>query len=113
MENQDLIENIYDRPEGKRKDQDYARDYAITLNLGADQEKRYKAQDDSAKAKKDQQLVNIRVRQLSLAKILVKIHGRDPQLLVKGHTHLGHSYLEYKCYDQAYDHLRNTLNSSC
>ena len=37
MDNPELIENIYDRSEGKKKEQDYARDYAITLNLGADQ----------------------------------------------------------------------------
>lgn len=30
-------------------------------------------------------------------------------MLVKGHTHLGHSYLDYKCHDQSYDHLRMAL----
>ena len=40
---------------------------------------------------------------------MVKIHGRDPRLLVKGHTHLGHAYLDCKFHDQAYDHLKMAL----
>ena len=27
-------------------------------------------------------------------------------MLVKAHTHLAHAYLEHKCYDQAYEHLK-------
>lgn len=65
--------------------------------------------EDTASSMRDEQLVNLRVKQLALAKILVKIHGREAFLLVKGHTHLGHAYLEYKCYDQAYDHLKIAL----
>jgi tetratricopeptide (TPR) repeat protein len=30
-------------------------------------------------------------------------------MLVKSHTHLGHAYLDYKCLDQSYDHLRMGL----
>jgi tetratricopeptide (TPR) repeat protein len=35
----------------------------------------------------------------------VKIHGRDPQLLVKAHSYLGHAYAESRCSEQAYEHL--------
>lgn len=52
-----------------------------------------------------QDLVNLRIRQLSIIKILVKIHGRDKDLLVKAHAELGHAYHDFKCPEQAYEHL--------
>jgi hypothetical protein len=104
-ENKEFIESILDRPEPKKKEQDFTRDYAITLNLGQDLEKKYKALELESKGKSEEELVNIRLRQLGLAKLLVKIHGRDAQILIKSNTHVGHAYLEYKCYEQSYNHL--------
>ena len=37
--------------------------------------------------------------------ILVKIHGKGPELLVRAHADLGHAYFNFKCPDQAYEHL--------
>jgi tetratricopeptide (TPR) repeat protein len=37
--------------------------------------------------------------------ILVKIHGKGPDLLVRAHADLGHAYFNFKCPDQAYEHL--------
>jgi tetratricopeptide (TPR) repeat protein len=48
----------------------------------------------------------MRVKQISLAKILVKLHGRPALILVSSHIKLGSAYLDYKCLDQAYDHLK-------
>jgi len=59
-----------------------------------------------AREKKGDELVKIRVKQLAIAKLLVRVHSRSPQMLVKAHTHLAHAYLEHKCYDQAYEHLK-------
>ena len=61
-------------------DQDYARDYAITLNLGSDLEKKYQNLDDIANGKKDEQLTNIRVRQLAIAKVSPKTIPDPPNI---------------------------------
>ena len=109
LENKEFFESMMDKDMPKKKEQDFTRDYAITLNLGQELEKKYKAQETESKGKDGEELVNIRLRQLGLAKLLVKIHGRDAQIQIKSNTHVGHAYQEYKCYEQAYNHLIEAL----
>jgi len=35
----------------------------------------------------------------------VKIHGTNPEILIKAHSYLGEAYHLFKCPDQAYEHL--------
>ena len=44
--------------------------------------------------------------------ILVRIHGGDQNLLVRGHADLGQAYNNFKCYDQAYEHLSIALKKN-
>lgn len=45
------------------------------------------------------------MHQLALAKILVFTHGKSQFRLVVAHCHIGEAYLNYKCYEQAIDHI--------
>ena len=95
-----------------KKDDDYVRNYSIANNLSEElgkgritKENKYRNLESQAVDLSAQDLVNLRIRQLSVIKILVKIHGRDKELLVKAHADLGHAYHNFKCPDQAYEHL--------
>lgn len=48
----------------------------------------------------------------SVWKILVYTHGKSEFRLVVAHHHLGRAYLNYKCYEQAIDHLTMALKKN-
>lgn len=75
-------------------------------------EEKIKALDDYVKGKNEEQILNIRMHQLALAKILVFTHGKSHFRLVKAHTNLGEAYLNYKCHEQAIDHLTIALKKN-
>jgi len=52
------------------------------------------------------------MHQLALAKVLVFTHGASQFKLVEAHTKLGVAYLNYKCYEQAIDHLTMALKKN-
>ncbi|EGR29183.1 hypothetical protein IMG5_161330 [Ichthyophthirius multifiliis] len=52
------------------------------------------------------------MHQLALAKILVFTHEKSQFLLVEAHTKLGIAYLDFKCYEQAIDHLTTALKKN-
>ena len=79
-------------------------DYSMTWNLGNRLDEEYRVFENMAREKSQDELVKIRVKQLAIAKTLVRVHSRPAQILVKAYTHLAHAYLEYKCPDQAYEH---------
>ena len=106
--------------------------------------------EDMTKGKNEEQILNIRMHQLALAKviifkflnnkskikkkkkknlkILVFTHGKDQFVLIKAHTNLGfllkivkivnqiisfrEAYLNYKCNEQAIDHLTIALKKN-
>lgn len=39
-------------------------------------------------------------------------HGKTPLILVIAHTHIGEAYINYKCYEQAIDHLTIALEKN-
>jgi hypothetical protein len=49
---------------------------------------------------------------LALAKILVFTHGKDQSYLIKAHFSLGEAYLNFKCNEQAIDHLTIALKKN-
>ncbi|CAI2369805.1 unnamed protein product [Moneuplotes crassus] len=56
-----------------------------------------------------EQIIQVRVQQLALCKVLVNIHKKDMFILVKAYCSLGEAYLSQKYYEQALDHLTNAL----
>lgn len=44
--------------------------------------------------------------------ILVYTHGKSEFRLVAAHHHIGRAYLNYKCYEQAIDHLTLALKKN-
>ena len=58
---------------------------------------------------KGEQVIQVRVQQLALCKVLVNVHKKNIFILVKAYTALGESYLESKFYEQALDHLTTAL----
>lgn len=56
-----------------------------------------------------EQIIQVRVQQLALWKVLVNIHRKSLFILVKAYWSLGEAYLSQKYYEQALDHLTNAL----
>ena len=54
-------------------------------------------------------MVDQRIKQLSLAKVMVNIHKKSSFLLVTAHSQLGEAYIDLSCYEQALDHLTTAL----
>jgi len=52
------------------------------------------------------------MNELALNKILVYTHGKSEFRLVAAHHHIGKAYLDYKCYEQAIDHLTLALKKN-
>lgn len=59
----------------------------------------------AANSKNQDDKLMIRIKQLSLSKVMVTIHRKSLFLLVTAHCDLGEAYLEAKCYQQSLDHL--------
>ena len=74
-----------DKYDDRLKSADIAKIKRIKYSLGIQVEDNYKLCDELALDKREDQLVNIRVKQLALAKILVKLHGRPLTYIVKSH----------------------------
>ena len=77
-----MNDNKYD---DRLKSADIQKIIRIKKSLGQQVEESYELRREQASNKKEEQLVNIRVEQLALAKILVKLHGRPLTYLVKSH----------------------------
>lgn len=60
----------------------------------------------------DEEALTIRMHELALSKILVFTHGKSDFKLVQSHHHIGEAYLNYKCYEQAIDHLTVALKKN-
>ncbi|KAL4465298.1 hypothetical protein ABPG74_002012 [Tetrahymena malaccensis] len=84
----------------------------IVDQISEDIEEKIKVFDEFVKGKSEEQTLNIRMHQLALAKILVFTHGKSHFKLVEAHTKLGIAYLNYKCYEQAIDHLTMALKKN-
>ena len=54
-------------------------------------------------------VIQVRIHQLALCKVLVNVHNRSPFILVQAHTNLGESYLSKEYFEQALDHLTSAL----
>lgn len=49
---------------------------------------------------------------LAFTQILVFTHGKSQFRLVLAHCHIGEAYLNYKCYEQAIDHITIALKKN-
>lgn len=54
-------------------------------------------------------VIQVRIHQLALCKVLVNVHNRHTFILVQAHANLGESYLNCSYYEQALEHLTTSL----
>ena len=54
-------------------------------------------------------VIQVRIQQLALCKLLVNIHKKDLFILVTAYTKLGEAYLKNRYFEQALDHLTTAL----
>ena len=84
-------------------------------NISEEVEEKLKELLERMPRKNEEEILTVRMHELALSKILVFTHGKSDFRLVKAHYHIGEAYLNYKCYEQAIDHLqspsRRTPNS--
>jgi len=85
----------------------------IGLQLATELEEKNRLLDEYANDQPIDKVVQARVQQLAITKVLVKIHGRHKSLLVKAHCDLGESYLLKEFFEQALFHfsLAKEINS--
>lgn len=55
------------------------------------------------------QKLDLKIKQLSTAKILVNVHKRNPELLIRSHLELAEFYQKLSYTKQAYEHNRQAL----
>jgi len=77
----------------------------IGLQLASELEEKIRLLDEYANGQPPEKIVQARVQQLAITKVLVKIHGKDKSILVKSHCDLGESYLMREFYEQALHHF--------
>jgi len=61
--------------------------------------------EDKCNSISGEEVVNLRIKQLTYAKILCNVYGKDSSILIKAYTQLGCSYLDIKYYEQATEHI--------
>ena len=87
-------------------EQEYAQmDYRICGELI----ERNKALDEFAMSQDANGVIQVRIQQLALCKLLVNIHKKDLFILVTAYTKLGEAYLKNRYFEQALDHLTTAL----
>ncbi len=62
--------------------------------------------------KSGEELVNIKIQELALNKLLVLNYGKSDFRLVIAHYHLGEAYLSYECLEQAIEHITIALHKN-
>ena len=70
---------------------------------------RNKALDEFAMSQDANGVIQVRIQQLALCKLLVNIHKKDLFILVTAYTKLGEAYLKNRYFEQALDHLTTAL----
>ena len=81
-------------------------------NISEEVEEKLKELLDKIPRNNDEEILTVRMHELALSKILVFTHGKSDFRLVKAHYHIGEAYLNYKCYEQAIDHLTVALKKN-
>lgn len=61
--------------------------------------------EEKTKGKKGEETIELRTKQLCLAKILVNVYCKNIFYLIKAHTMLGISYIDIEYFEQAQEHL--------
>jgi tetratricopeptide (TPR) repeat protein len=64
----------------------------------------------AAISKSGEELVNIKIQELALSKLLVLNYGKSDFRLVLAHYHLGEAYLGFDCLEQAIEHVSLALH---
>ena len=70
---------------------------------------RNKALDEFALSQDVAGVIQVRIQQLALCKLLVNIHKKDLFILVTAYAKLGEAYLKNRYFEQALDHLTTAL----
>ncbi len=86
----------------------------LSIQIASELEEKNRLLDEFANEQPVDKVVQARIQQLAITKVLVKIHGRHKSLLVKAHCDLGESYLMKEFFEQALYHfsIAKEINSS-
>ena len=66
----------------------------------------------AAISKSGEELVNIKIQELALSKLLVLNYGKSDFRLVLAHYHLGEAYFAFDCLEQAVEHVSLALHKN-
>lgn len=66
----------------------------------------------AASGKNGEELVNIKIQELALNKLLVLNYGKSDFRLVIAHYHLGEAYFNYECLEQAIEHITLAIHKN-
>lgn len=77
----------------------------ITVQLAMELEEKNRLLDEYANDQPIEKVVQARIQQLAITKVLVKVHGRHKSHLVKAHCDLGESYIMREFFEQALYHF--------
>jgi len=90
--------------------QDINSDYdEIDYRICGELEEKNRALDEFVVNQSLDGIIQVRIQQLAICKVLVNIHRKDLFILVKAYTQLGEAYLNNKYFEQALDHLTTAL----
>jgi len=77
----------------------------IAIQLAMELEEKNRLLDEYANDQPIEKVVQARIQQLAITKVLVKVHGRHKSHLVKAHCDLGESYIMREFFEQALYHF--------
>ena len=72
-------------------------------------EEKNRALNEYVQGQSPDSVIQVRIQQLAISKVLVNIHKKNLFILVKAYCNLGDAYLDNKYYEQALDHLTTAL----
>ena len=77
----------------------------LGVQLGTELEEKNRLLDEYTNDQPIEKVVQARIQQLAITKVLVKVHGRHKSLLAKAHCDLGESYMMKEFFEQALYHF--------
>ena len=85
----------------------------IGIQLGTELEEKIKLLDEYSNDQPIDKVIQARIQQLAITKVLVKIHARHKSILTKAHCDLGESYMTKELFEQALYHFSIAKEINC
>lgn len=104
VDEQNNLDNLIMQDQGENQTTDFLETSVIN-----DIKKNIENLEVQVKDKKGDEEIEIRIKQLSYAKLLVNVYEKEITYLIFGHTSLGITYLNNGYFEQAQEHLLNAF----